>query len=141
MRKNLSIDDLGNLLELPILAVLATRRKNGEILLSPVCHEWADGELLFTVYAGDVKSRHIQNDPKITMLIAETDHPLRGVQISGEAILDPDADATELMRRLGARYSGDVGQDDFAGAYEQGALEVVRLRPSDIRAWDFSDEY
>jgi hypothetical protein len=36
MRRNLKIDDLGDLLERPILGVLATRRKNGEILLSPV---------------------------------------------------------------------------------------------------------
>ena len=43
MRTGLTLDDLGDLLELPILAVLATKRKNGTILLSPVWHEWSEG--------------------------------------------------------------------------------------------------
>jgi hypothetical protein len=33
MRKGLKPDDLGDLLELPILAVLATYRRNGTVLL------------------------------------------------------------------------------------------------------------
>jgi PPOX class probable F420-dependent enzyme len=134
MRRNLKIDDLGDLLERPILAVLATRRKNGEILLSPVCHEWADGRFSFTVWTNDIKSRHIKNDPRVTMLVADTEHPLRGIQVTGEATLDPQADAVGLMRRLGERYGTEVGQDDFAGAYESDALEVVRLAPDVIRA-------
>ena len=141
MRRNLTLEDLGDLLERPILAILATRRKNGEILLSPVCHEWRDGELLFTVYAGDLKSRHIRRDPRITLLIAESEHPLRGLQLTGEAVIDAEADANELMARLGARYGNDVGQDDFANAYAPGILDVVRLRPSHVRAWDYADEY
>jgi hypothetical protein len=75
------------------------------------------------------------------MLIAETEHPLRGVQVTGEATLDAQADAIDLMRRLGERYGGDVGQDDFAGAYDANALQVVRLTPRAVRGWDHADEY
>jgi hypothetical protein len=45
MRKGLKPDDLGDLLELPVLAVLATYRRNGTVLLSPVWHEWRDKRL------------------------------------------------------------------------------------------------
>jgi hypothetical protein len=43
VRKNLGPDDLGDLLEQPLVAVLATYRRDGTVLLSPVWHEWQDG--------------------------------------------------------------------------------------------------
>ena len=43
MRRNLAIDDLGDLVALRLLAVLSTYRRDGTVLLSPVWHEWRDG--------------------------------------------------------------------------------------------------
>jgi hypothetical protein len=43
MRKDLGPQDLGDLLEQPLVAVLATYRADGTALLSPVWHEWRDG--------------------------------------------------------------------------------------------------
>ena len=43
VRTNLTVEDLGNLLDKPLVAVLATLRTDGTILLSPVYHEWRDG--------------------------------------------------------------------------------------------------
>ena len=73
--------------------------------------------------------------------IAETAHPLRGLEVRGEARLEPEADAMALIRRLGERYGQDVGSGDFATAYEPGSLEVARLEPGIIRAWDYRDEF
>src|SRR5436190_17638831 len=42
LRKGLTPDDLGDLLELPLVAVLATYRRDGTVLLSRVWHEWHD---------------------------------------------------------------------------------------------------
>jgi len=42
MRRDLGPSDLGDLLEQPILAVLATRLRDGSTLLSPVCWDFAD---------------------------------------------------------------------------------------------------
>jgi hypothetical protein len=43
MRTNLTVADLGDLLDQPLAAVLATLRTDGTVLLSPVYHEWRDG--------------------------------------------------------------------------------------------------
>jgi hypothetical protein len=40
MRTNLTVEHLGSFLEEPLLAVLATLRGDGSVLLSPVYHEW-----------------------------------------------------------------------------------------------------
>ncbi len=43
MRTNLTLDELGDLLDQPIVAVLATYRADGSAMLSPVWFEWRDG--------------------------------------------------------------------------------------------------
>ena len=43
VRTNLTLEDLGDLLDKPLVAVLATLRMDGSVLLSPVYHEWRDG--------------------------------------------------------------------------------------------------
>lgn len=43
MRTNLTVEDLGDFLDEPILAVLATLRADGSMLLSPVWYEWRAG--------------------------------------------------------------------------------------------------
>ena len=37
------MEDLGDLAELGLLAVLATYRRDGTVLLTPVWHEWREG--------------------------------------------------------------------------------------------------
>src|SRR5262245_38024907 len=43
MRRDLTMNNLGDLAELGVLAVLATYRQDSTVLLSPVWHEWRDG--------------------------------------------------------------------------------------------------
>jgi hypothetical protein len=43
MRTDLNPEDLGDLLQQPLIAVLATRRKDDTIMLSPVWFEWWEG--------------------------------------------------------------------------------------------------
>jgi hypothetical protein len=58
MRTGLDVGDLGDLLELPILAILATHRRDGSVMLSPVWHEWRDGGLIATDRPWARRGRH-----------------------------------------------------------------------------------
>lgn len=51
------MNDLGDLAELRLLAVLATYRSDGTVLLSPVWHEWRDGAQLLTAGVEDAVKR------------------------------------------------------------------------------------
>ena len=140
MRKNLTIDDLGDLLELPILATLATHRKDGRILLSPVWHEWVDKGFAISIWAQDIKAKNLARDPRATILVAENEFPYRGLEVSGEATVDAVPDPLPLLRRLAQRYMGEKAGLAFAEIYADDALELVRLTPSAVRAWDFKDD-
>ena len=63
MRTDLTVEDLGDLLDKPLVAVLATLRVDGFVLLSPVYHEWRDGGFNIWVEAQNIKARHLRRDP------------------------------------------------------------------------------
>ena len=141
MRKNLSIEDLGDLLERPILAILATHRKDGRILLSPVWHEWTNGEFLLTTWANDIKSRNLKNDPRATVLVAQNEPPYRGIEVSGEASVEAMADHMPMYYRLATRYVGEKDGPAYAETFRDMEIELIRLAPGAIRAWDFDDTH
>ena len=57
MRTDLTVEDLGTFLDEPLVAVLATLRADGTVLLSPVYHEWHKGGFNVWVEAKNVKAR------------------------------------------------------------------------------------
>jgi PPOX class probable F420-dependent enzyme len=138
MRKALTMDDLGDLAELPLLAVLATGRKDGTVLLSPVWHEWRDGG--FTVVTGsrDVKAAHLRRDPRASIVVCEHSPPYRGVEVRCRAQLATTG-VDDAVRRIASRYLGP----DAGAAYADQAADdlIIRLEPGELRAWDFADQY
>lgn len=141
MRTNLAAEDVADLLGEPLVAVLATRRPDDTILLSPVWFEWRDGG--FNVWArpnDKGKVRHIERDPRVTIVVANSDWPYKGIEVRGEARLNNDAD--EFFGVLGRTARRYFGEDDGAGFAESfsGPGVVIRIEPGELRAWDYSDE-
>jgi PPOX class probable F420-dependent enzyme len=139
VRTGLTIDDLGDLLEQPIVAVLATYRQNGSVLLSPVWFEYREGT--FNVWVGgenEGKAKHVAADPRASLVIHEQTLPYRGVEIAGRAALSPE-DFRGVVQRTADRYYGADQGEAFAAAITKPGL-VIRITPDKIRAWDFKDD-
>jgi PPOX class probable F420-dependent enzyme len=136
VRRNLIIADLGDLVELPLVAVLATRRADGTVLLSPVWHEYRDGGFNVCTSRNDVKVRHLRRDPAAVFVLAESLPPYRGVELSTGPTFSTDG-VTETVARIAVRYLGT----DAGVAYAASAPDdiVIRLGPGRVRAWDFAD--
>lgn len=138
VRKHLTVEALDGFLDEPHVAVLATLHKDCSVLLSPVWHEWLDGG--FNVWTGtdDVKVRHIRRDPRVSILVAESQYPLRGIEVRGVAQI-VEEDAVETAVRIASRYIGSEKGAAYAGSGANAV--IVRLEPGDLRAWDFTDEH
>lgn len=132
-----TLADLGNLLDLPYCAVLATHRANGSVLLSPVWHEWRDGGFNIGVPLGDIKLTHLAADPRATVVVFDPSWPGRGFEVSGVARIETEG-RLEVSRRLSIRYLGIRNGNAYADRVAPGV--VVRLEPGVVRAWDFVDE-
>jgi PPOX class probable F420-dependent enzyme len=136
VRKHLAIEDLGDLLELQLLAVLATYRRAGGVLLSPVWHEWRDGAFQVVTRSDDVKATHLRRDPRASIVVCDHAPPYRGVELRAEAQLLTDG-VRDATRRIASRYLG--AEAGAAYAAEDPDDLLIRLEPGEVRAWDFSD--
>jgi PPOX class probable F420-dependent enzyme len=138
VRRDLAISDLGDLVEQPLVATLATYRRDGTVLLSPVWHEYRDGGFNVCSSTSDVKSRHLRGNPGAVLLVAESQPPYRGVELTTEAFFTQD-NFKETLLRVAVRYLGEAG----GRAYVETAGDdvVVRLVPGRVRAWDFNDTF
>ena len=131
VRTNLTVEQLGDLLQQPLVATLATYRKSGEVLLSPVWFEWADGGFNIAIGKNDVKAQHIRRDPRASVAVYENALPLRGLELRGTATMFREG-LHDLRQRIYHHYQGkgpEAPDDDEVGVRVEGT----------IRAWDFAD--
>ena len=136
MRTGLPVDDLGDLLDRPLLATLATYGRDGLVRLSPVWFEWREGGFNIAIGLNDVKARHLRRDQRASVVVAEAEPPLRGLEIRGFAQLMPQS--SEVDRRIVERYVSTAKVDEYLAELPPGTL--VRLEPGELRAWDFADD-
>jgi PPOX class probable F420-dependent enzyme len=139
MRKDLGIEGLGDLVELPLVATLATYRRDGTVLLSPVWHEWRDGGFNITIESGDVKHRHVRRDPRASIAIYDNDPPYRGLELRGTPRIVTDG-AAETQRRIAIRYLGPDAGEAYAST-PSGTEVTLRLEPGELRTWDFAGDF
>jgi len=137
MRRGLTVDDLGDLVEVRLLAVLATYRRDGTVLLSPVWHEWRDGGFNVVTGSRNVKARHLRRDPRASIVLCEHAVPYRGIELRSTArLVTPGVE--DAVKRIASRYLGPEAGAAYAETSHDDLL--IRLEPGHLRAWDFADE-
>jgi hypothetical protein len=126
-------DEIEQFLALPLVATLATYRRDGTILLSPVWQEWADAAFYVLLGEDDIKARHVRSDPRVGIVVYEHTPPYRGVEGSGRGTLVEGIYA-DLLSRMAPRYLPDGLPTQLAN---DGV--VLRLAPERLRSWTFED--
>ncbi len=142
MRRNLPLQELGDLLDQPIVSTLATYRRDGTVLLSPVWHEWHDGGFNICAGTDDVKVRHVRRDPRASLVLYDQRPPYRGVEVRSVTRLVAEGAYAEALRRIAVRYLGQAAGTAYAAASD-GQGVVIRLEAGavDLRTWDFADDF
>jgi PPOX class probable F420-dependent enzyme len=138
VRKGLTTDDLGDLLGLPLLAVLATHWRDGTTLLSPVWHEWRDNGFNVVTGARDVKAGHLRRDPRASIVVCDDSPPYRGLELRASARLSM-LENRSVVRRIATRYLGPEAGERYTET--SGDDLLIRLEPGDLRVWDFADDF
>jgi PPOX class probable F420-dependent enzyme len=138
VRRDIPLAELTDFLALPIVAVLATYRKDGGVLLSPVWHQWRDGGFDVVVYPTDIKVRHLRHDPRASILLYENEPPYRGVELRTTPQLI-DLEDSAIVTAMAVRYLGKEAGEAYASGSADSML--IRLEPGEVRTWDFSDEF
>jgi len=138
VRRDLPLSELADFLALPLVAVLATYRRDGGVLLSPVWHRWRDGGFEVISSPNDIKVRHLRRDPRASILVYDNEPPYRGVEVRTTATL-LDVKGADVARDLAARYLGKEAGEAYASESSDSVL--IRLEPGSVRTWDFADDF
>ncbi len=139
MRRDLRPEDVARLLAAPKCATLATYRRDGTVLLSPVWHEWRDGGFSVHLGADGVNARLLRRDPRASMVVYDDAPPYAGVELRGAAHLSTEGERA-VLRRLAVRYLGEQDGNAYADTANWAGV-VLRLEPGELRIWDFVDEF
>ncbi len=139
MRRQLKPEDVAPLLVAPKCATLATYRRDGTVLLSPVWHEWREGGFNVHLGGGGINARLVRRDSRASIVVYEDAPPYAGIELRGGARLTSE-DERDILRRLAVRYLGEQAGNAYADAATWQGI-VLRLEPGDLRIWDFVDEH
>jgi PPOX class probable F420-dependent enzyme len=140
MRKNISLNELSGLLAQPRCAVLATNYADGTTLLSPVWFEWQNGGFTIVIFDGDVKAKHINRDPRVSVVVADDRVPMGGIEVRGRAEIVPTDPDLATLRRMAVRYIGAERGNAYIDGFDPATQLTLRIAPGVLRTWDFADE-
>lgn len=140
MRRGLSPADLGDLFELPLVAVVSLAKPDGTVFSRPVWHRWEDGRFVIQLPAGDRKIAMLERDPRLTVLLAENAFPYRAIEVRGRARLTTaqyQRRAAEICRRYVEAYDRATPVEEYISV-EAGV--IVEIQPEVQYCWDYADD-
>lgn len=117
-------------------AVLAMRRADGTILMSPVWFHVVRDSIEIVIAEGDPKVKRLRIDPRCVFMAFETAHPFGGLRIEADASLTSDG-VRESRIAIASRY---LGPEDGRRYVEQRTKPgtIVRLPLAGARSWNLS---
>jgi len=118
------------LAENPFVGVLTTLRRDGSPHSTVV---WVDadvngGEVSFNTEEGRAKVRHLDDDPRASLLVADPSDPYKWVAISGTTDVTTEG-AREQIDTLAKKY---LGEDTYPWANPDKRRLKVLIRPGQI---------
>jgi PPOX class probable F420-dependent enzyme len=92
-------------LDNPYVGVITTLRADGSPHSTVVWVERSDGDLSFNTATGRAKPRHIERDPRVSLMVVDPQNPMKWVAVTGPASITTD-DADPQIDRLAKKYLG-----------------------------------
>ena len=114
-------------------ATLATVDRAGRPQLSQVAFRADDGTVRISLNTSRSKTRHLMRNPAVNVLIVDPSNPMRYLELSGDAEMEPDDDNV-FVAKAGAKY----GQDFTAHDQDGEGRVIVTIHPTRVYAADLS---
>jgi hypothetical protein len=140
VRRGLSPADLGDLLELPLVAMISLAKADGTVFSRPAWHRWEDLRFVMQFPAGDRKIAMLERDARLTVLVAENAFPYRAIEVRGRARVTTDQyhrRGAEICRRYVEAYDPATPVEAYLSV-EPGV--IVEVQPDVEHCWDYADD-
>jgi PPOX class probable F420-dependent enzyme len=128
-------DNAQKFLEQPYVGTVTTLREDGSPHSTIVWVDVDDDGLSFNTAAGRAKPRHLERDPRLSLLVVDPEDTYRWVSISGTAELTTDG-ADGQIDRLAKKY---LGKDEYPWRKPDEQRITVRINPEHVDSYGFDD--
>jgi PPOX class probable F420-dependent enzyme len=112
--------------------IVTTVRPDGSLHSTVVWVDVDEQGVSFNTEAGRTKTRNLEQNPQVSLLVIDEDDPYRWLAVRGTVEMTTDG-GRDQIDRLAKKYTG---ADRFAGHTEKERI-VVRIRPQTIEAIGF----
>jgi PPOX class probable F420-dependent enzyme len=120
---------LESLLKEPIPAIMATTRRDGSVQANPVWFEYTDGRLWVNGGTNRTWFKHLERDPRVTLLFIDPKNMFRWGSIEGRMVKWAEDAGGEHINHLSHRYFGRDYQNPRTGRIK------VEIEPLHVRGW------
>ena len=124
-------DNARTFLQQPFAGALTTLRADGSPHTTVVWVDVDDDGPSFNTAAGRAKPRHIERDPRVSLLVVDPEDQYKWLAISGRAEITTDG-ADGQIDRLAKKY---LGQDEYPWRKPGETRLTVRIRPERVDSY------
>jgi PPOX class probable F420-dependent enzyme len=119
----------------PYVGTVTTVREDGSPHSTVVWVDVHDGKIGFNTARGRAKVRHLEHDPRVSLLVVDPDDAYKWVALSGHAELTDDG-ADEQIDKLAKKY---IGADAYPWRTPDERRISVWITPEKVDSTGFDD--
>lgn len=113
--------------------VVTTLRPDGSPHSTIVWVTEEDGEVVFNTARGRAKDTHLENDPRVSVVMVDPNDQYKWVAVNGRAKLS-EADGDEVIDRLAKKY---LDKDSYPFRQEGEIRVTARIAPEKVSSSGF----
>lgn len=117
------------------VGIATTLREDGSPHATVVWVDVEDGKASFNTARGRAKTRHLERDPRASLLMVDPDNPWRWVAVSGAAELTEEG-ADAQIDKLANKY---LGKDEYPWRRPEETRVKVLIEPEKVDASGFDE--
>ena len=117
----------------PFVGTVTTLRDDGSPHSTVVWVDVEDGKVSFNTALGRAKPRHLEHDPRASLLVIDPNDPYRWVAVSGRAELTEEG-ADAQIDKLAKKY---IGKDEYPWRRPDETRVKVLIEPEKVDASGF----
>lgn len=114
----------------PFVGIVTTLRDDGSPHSTVVWVDRENGGLSFNTARGRAKERHLNRDPRVSLLVVDPENAYRWVAVAGTAELTEEG-ADDQIDRLAKKY---IGKDEYPWRSPDETRVKVKIRPEKVEA-------
>jgi PPOX class probable F420-dependent enzyme len=119
----------------PFVGVVTTLREDGSPHSTVVWVDVDDGKVSFNTATGRAKPRHLEHDPRASLLVVDPDDAYKWVAVSGPANVTEDGADTQIDK-LAKKY---IGRDEYPWRKPTERRLKVLIEPEHVDASGFDE--